>query len=742
MHVDSGKAKVGNVNAKARPNDVNSVRNSLIGPRCESNIDIFGRRCKCLLDTGSQVSTVSDTYFSKYLQRHAELKDIGDLISIEVAGGHKLPYQGYVEVSVRLPRFVIGSRREIQVLLLVVEETPFNKEVPVLLGTNVLRHFYELCKENLSGTYGFDNWKKYRAPKPWKMTFKCLNLQLSVNNNVNQKSWKVVCKNAVTISADSNNFVSCLIDSNDLSFPLQNQSSMLVSSDGVTLPGGLILTPTVLSETDQQLMLQVVNLSQVDVTIPDNSVIGKMEEADVVPAVRREASLPSANPRVADLFKLQHLSDSQREQVAHMLECNRDAISMHDFDLGHAKGHRHEIHLTEGAQPFRQPYRRIPPAMWDEVRQHLQEMLDAGVIEHSSSPFASPIVLVRKKDQSLRFCVDYRKLNSLSIRNAQSVPRPQDIFDRLNGAKWFSSLDLKSGYWQVEVEPADKPKTAFTAGPLGFYQFVRMPFGLCNAGASFQRMIEACMGSDNLSNCLLYLDDIVVFGHSFEDHLRKLDSVMRKLKECGLKLNAKKCELFKDRIKYLGHWVTREGIATDDDKIEAVKNWPIPTTHEEVKRFLGFASFDRRFIPQFAHRSEPLQELLRSPKPDKSQKASKEKRKLPPFKWTETQQESFESLVTALTEAPVLAYADFSKPFELHTDAATSSGLGAVLYQKDQDGVLRVIAYASRCLTQSERRYPAHKLEFLAMKWAITEKFADYLIGATFIVKTDNNPLP
>jgi transposase InsO family protein len=719
------------------------IRNELVGPRCTSAIDIFGHKSRCLVDTGSQVSTVSLAFFEQKLQQHTDIKDLDDLINIEVAGGHQLPYKGYIEATVRLPKSVLGSRAALPVLLLVVDETSFNKDIPILLGTNVLKHCLDLCKQHLVQKFGVADLQKYRAPKAWKVAFQCLSMQFGGTVN-HENSLPVICTKSNTVTAESCEFVSCTIDNVDsLSF---QGHALLVSSDGVTLPGGLIATPMVVDQEDRnsQVMLQIVNPSRIDVTIPVNTVVAKAEEVIAVQAVQQETTASPDSPSVADLFNLSHLPDERQHLVTEMLERNIQAVSTHEFDLGQVKGHKHTIELVEGAKPFRQPYRRIPPVMWEEVRQHLQQMLDAGVIESSTSPFASPIVLVRKKDQSLRFCIDYRKLNSLTIRNAQTMPRPQDIFDRLSGAKWFSSLDLKSGYWQMEVEPKDREKTAFTAGPLGFFQFIRMPFGLCNAGASFQRMIEQCMGSDNLSNCLLYLDDIIVFGKSFEDHLQKLESVLKKLRDCGLKVNPKKCDLFRDKIKYLGHWVTSEGIATDHEKVEAVQNWPIPQSREELKRFLGFSSFYRRFIPQFAQKSEPLQSLLRGQKQKndpKKGKKNKSKSTLPPFKWQEEQQQSFDALIKALTSAPVLAYADFSKPFELHTDAATSSGLGAVLYQKDDQGHLRVIAYASRSLSDSERRYPAHRLEFLALKWAVTDKFADYLRGSKFIVKTDNNPL-
>ena len=343
------------------------------------------------------------------------------------------------------------------------------------------------------------------------------------------------------------------------------------------------------------------------------------------------------------------------------------------------------------------------------------------------------MVLVRKKDGGLRFCIDLRKLNNRTVKDGFSLPRIEDTLDCLHGAVWFSTLDLKSGYWQVELEEEAKPLTAFTVGPLGFWQCECMPFGLTNAPATFQRLMESCLGELHLNWCIIYLDDIIVFSRTPEEHIHRLRAVFEKLKAAGLKLKPSKCDFFKKEIKYLGHVVSEQGVSTDPDKIKAVTEWPQPTTVTEVRSFLGFVSYYRRFIPNFSKVAKPLNQLLQNLEGTPSQKKK--------FKvhWGPEQQEAFEILQKLCTESPVLAYADFKAPFILHTDAS-GEGLGAVLYQV-QEGRQRVIAYASRSLSKSEKNYPVHKLEFFALKWAITDKFHEYLYGSQFQVYTDNNPL-
>ena len=208
--------------------------------------------------------------------------------------------------------------------------------------------------------------------------------------------------------------------------------------------------------------------------------------------------------------------------------------------IGCANYVKHHIPLSDPT-PIKEPHRRIPPHLYEEVRSHLKEMLDEGIIRESSSPFSSPTVLVRKPDNSLRFCVDFRKLNAKTIRDSHAIPRIDETLDSLAGARYFSSLELKTGYWQLELEEADKEKTAFSAGPLGFFEYNRMPMGLVNAPACFQRLMQRTMGDLHLNTCLLYRDDIIVFSKTFEEHLIRLDSVFQRLKNANLTLKPSKC---------------------------------------------------------------------------------------------------------------------------------------------------------------------------------------------------------
>ena len=358
-------------------------------------------------------------------------------------------------------------------------------------------------------------------------------------------------------------------------------------------------------------------------------------------------------------------------------------------------------------------------------------MMDIGTIQKSSSPWVSAVVLVRKKDGGLQFCIDLCRLNAHTIKDAYSLPRIDEALDCLGGARIFTSLDLKSGYWQVEMDEDLKELTAFTVGPLGFYECNRMPFGLTNAPATFQCLMESCLGDLHLNWCIIYLDDIIVFADTPEEHVKRLRDVFEKLAEAGLKLKPSKCEFFKSCVNYLGHVISKEGIECDPKKIEAVKNWPIPVTVTDVRSFLGFTNHYHRFIQGYAKITHSLNKLI------SGDNANYKKKKV---KWTRECQVTFDELKNKCTQTPILAYANYKKPFIVHTDAS-ELGLGAVLYQRDDANVKRVIAYASRTLTASERKYPAHKLEFLALKWSVTDQFHEYLYGGLFEVYTDNNPL-
>ena len=221
--------------------------------------------------------------------------------------------------------------------------------------------------------------------------------------------------------------------------------------------------------------------------------------------------------------------------------------------------------------------------MYDNMRVHIQEMLDIGAISKLHSPWASAVVLVQKRDGGLRFCINHRKLNNQTVKDAYLLPQIDETLDSLQGSRWFSLLDLKSRYWQVEMDKESKPLMAFMVGPLGFYECKRMHFGLTNAPVTFQRLMETCLGDLNLHWCIIYLDDIVIFSKDPASHLKRLNTVFWKLEEAGLKLKPSKCELFQQQLAYLGHVISTQGIATDEGIIKAIKNWPAPTNIMEVK---------------------------------------------------------------------------------------------------------------------------------------------------------------
>jgi transposase InsO family protein len=336
-------------------------------------------------------------------------------------------------------------------------------------------------------------------------------------------------------------------------------------------------------------------------------------------------------------------------------------------------------------------------------------------------------------------CVDYRQLNAKTKPDAYPLPRIEEVLDALGGAKYFSTIDLASAYNQVEVNPTDRHKTAFTT-PMGLFEYNRMPFGLSNAPATFQRLMQGIFRDDLLQILICYLDDIIVYSNDIEEHLERLETVFLKLKEHGLKIEPKKCDFFKPKVSYLGHVVSSEGIETDPAKIEVVEKWPNPKTLKEVRSFLGFASYYRRFVPGFAKTARPLHELVT--KLYEGGKVGRRKNKAIGGEWSENCQKAFDGLKFALTNPPILAYPVFTDPFVLETDAS-NEGLGAVLSQV-QNGKKRVIAYASRGLREAEQNmdnYSSRKLELLALKWAITDKFREYLIGSMFTVYTYNNPL-
>ena len=384
------------------------------------------------------------------------------------------------------------------------------------------------------------------------------------------------------------------------------------------------------------------------------------------------------------------------KQSAELMECvvnHHDVFALDDGEVGEVIGVEHKIHTGDSA-PIRQLPRRVPFAVRGEITRMVQEMLKDGVIQESASPWASPVVLVKKKDGTLRFCVDYRRLNAVTHKDTFPLPRIDDLLDQMQGKKVFSTLDAKRGYWQIKVQEESKEKTAFVTFE-GLYEFRVMPFGLCNAPSTFQRLMQRILQGLG-SFCSVYIDDILIFSESVEEHLVHLSQIFRRIESFGLKLHPKKSSL--GHAEVLFHVVSAKGIHPDPAKIRAVKEFPVPTNVRLLRGFLGLASYYRRFVPNFARIAGPLHMLTRS---DMA------------FVWTASCQEAFERLKSMLTSPPVLSYPDFSEPFQLHTDAS-GEGLGAVLEQTS-DGVGHPVAFASRTLSKPEQRYGITELETLGV---------------------------
>lgn len=417
------------------------------------------------------------------------------------------------------------------------------------------------------------------------------------------------------------------------------------------------------------------------------------------------------------------ISDLSIEEEAELSEFLAHQLKLFDQVKGLTHLVEHQIRLKTDTAPIKQRYYPRNPAMQKVLNDEVDRMLTDDVIEPSCSPWSSPVVLIKKPSGKYRFCVDYRKVNQHSLKDAYPLPQINAILEKLRDAHYISTLDLRDGYWQVPLQKESRPTTAFTVPGRGLYQFKVMPFGLHSAPACFQRLLDTIIGPEFEPRAFAYLDDLVLVSRSFKEHLKLLEEVFSKLREAGLRLNPAKCYFCKKELKYLGHIVNQQGIQTDPEKLSAINQFPTPKTVRQVRSFLGLASWYRRFVPRFAVMSAPLTQLLR-----KNQR----------WNWTEKQEHAFQSLKDVLTSSPVLSCPDFAQPFILQVDAS-NDGLGASLTQK-KDKNETVIAFASRLLSESERKFSVTEKECLSLIWAV-KKFRPYLEGYKFVAITDHQAL-
>ena len=382
----------------------------------------------------------------------------------------------------------------------------------------------------------------------------------------------------------------------------------------------------------------------------------------------------------------------------------------------------HRIELTQTSPPTLRSVYRMSSTELDELKKQLDELVASGFIKPSKSPFGAPVLFVKKKDGSMRMCVDYRDLNRITVKNRYPLPRVDELFDRLRGAKYFSKIDLRSGYHQVRIDPDDVHKTAFRTR-YGHYEFLVLPFGLTNAPATFMHLMQSIFGPHLDSFVIVFLDDILIFSKTLQEHRKHVRIVLELLRNNKLYAKKSKCEFFKQSISFLGHVVSGEGISMEKDKVKAIQEWPIPTNVAAIRSFLGLAGYYRRFVKDFSKLAMPLTDLLRTDVK---------------FEWNKSQQQSFLQLKQSISSAPVLTLPDDSLPYIVSTDAS-GFAVGATLSQ-DQGNGSQPIAFLSHKLNEHEKNYPVHEQELLAIIIALKE-WRHYLYGKRFQILTDHQSL-
>ena len=740
----------------------------LVGRKCSVRCLVNDVDMEALWDTGAQVSifpeqVLSDNFSDLKIRDISELLGANSGLNLTAANGTPIPYKGWVEARFRLNR---EDEKEITVPFLV---TPEQLEQPII-GYNVIELFLqegENYSENLSVAHhivsSFNNVGVKDAEQ--------------LINIIQRNDGELFCqvktsKRHITIPKKATKTVPCRANTGTI----ENTTPVLFEPDEKQeWPPGLIVHETLTSVKRGKstiMQVQVTNDTMHDIVLPGRTVLGSLElirsvtpievklkenvdekRADMNFGMEKQrtsqtkdpchSAVNSENEQFIPEVDLSTLTPEQQTLVKKMLYEERDTFAIDDDDIGCIKDLKMEINLTD-RQPVQKHYASIPRPLYPEVKHYLEDLLNKNFIGRSKSPYSSSVVCVRKKDGTMRLCVDYRALNKKTIQDRHPIPRIQETLDNLGGNSWFSTLDQGKAYHQGFVSPDSQPFTAFVT-PWGLYEWVRIPFGLTNAPASFQRFMEECLGDLRDQICIPYLDDIIVFSKSFEEHVEHVRLVLQKLQQHGVKLKPGKCRLFKRQVSFLGRIVSEKGYNIDPKATEAVilLKSKIPRTVGEVRRVIGLLGVYRRHIKDFSKIAKPIYELLEG-KVNTNQN-SRKNGQLPsnhPIQWSMKHQTALNTLIDCVTSPPILAYPDYSSPYVVHTDAS-QNGLGAVLYQR-QGGTLRVIAYASRTLTQAEKNYHLHagKLEFLALKWAVSEQFRDYLYYApSFIVYTDNNPL-
>lgn len=714
-----------------------------------------------MLDSGSMACTVSETALRKLLSVGAvctEDEFSTDVTLIGVGGRRVCPKSAFnIHMEINNCKMIVPT--------IVVK----GQHDDLIIGTNVIK--YILHESKKCSTY----WTAISAPSSTNAeTEHFLSMLAGLHRwgdgEMPEKIGTVLCNSAICLEPGREYLLW-----GKLSKPARvspGSTAMTEPTSARSAPKGLMVARVVTPLwADGWVPLKVMNVTENPLFLRRNAKLADLvpcvalEDLDLVSGHQSTSVVPSP-PVCSDVRnaeeKLQSIglgeldvsrcdaSSECKDKLSELIVRYQDIFSRNHLDCGKAKDFVHRIHLVD-QKPFRLPFRRVPPSQYQKLRQVLNEMEEKEIIRKSTSEYASPLVLIWKKNGDLRVCTDFRWLNKRTLKDAHPLPHQADCLAALGGNSLFSTMDLTSGFYNMPLHEDDRKYSAFTT-PMGLYEYNRLPQRLCNSPGSFMRMMTSIFGDQNYLSLLCYLDDILIFAPDESSALERLEMVFSRLRAHNMKLAPRKCHFLRKSVKFLGHIVDEHGVSTDPEKVENISRMTVADLMEadgatpsekRVRSFLGMLNFYQHFIPGYSTLAKPLFSLLAGQKQKKGRKpkCTVVSRKLRSDDWTADHNQAFTELKRALIHSVVLAHPDFSRPFLLSTDASLD-GLGAVLSQvREGDTVARPIAFASKSLTRSQKNYPAHRLEFLALKWAVCEKFSHWLKGHEFTVWTDNNPL-
>ena len=663
-----------------------------------------------LVDTGSSFSMMSASLYERLPSKprvYSFAKAAPDIVGV---GGASAAVKGYIDVPLRV------ADAEIAHPLLVVENLSFS----LLIGMDILDP--HAAKISLGGTREV----QFGA----RVCDVCLEPRVPAKHEFITAPAVACTIEPLSIAANSAVIVRVALPKS-----ARNSSSVVIeplNSSAVNV--GCAALPCVCAPLDGCCRVAVVNPSPRSIEIPSGFPIASAKTVIQSQKDSRVAALNPRLPRDAKLrkivseLKIDSLPDStpHKSQLLALISKYLDIFAESDSDVGVTDLAFHEID-TGDVRPLRQPVRRLPYGeMRAAVEHEIDKLVNADIARASTSPWASPVVMVRKKDGGWRMCVDYRRLNSVTKFDCFPLPRLDEALDAFAGATVFSSLDLAMAYHQVPVKPTDVEKTAFVTH-VGLFEMSKMPFGLCNAPSTYQRLMAGVLRGLIGRICLAYLDDVIVFSKKRTNHIADLSAVLDRIRAAGLKLKPSKCSLFREQVLYLGHVISAAGVSPDPEKLRVLREWRAPSKVREMQSFLGFVNFYAEYLADATQLTAQLYDLTSERKGDD------------PIELSPENIAAFEEIKRRLCAAPQLAHPDLERPFTLYTDASNIA-VGAILLQRDSNGVERPVSFFSKKLSSAQRNYSTFERECLAVICAL-EHFRVYLLARKFTLRTDHRAL-